>query len=146
MTDTTPGAGQMAPLVDRAARPRSVSRLIFLALVMIGASIVFFLFKDSLDNELMLAFLGILAVVGIFFLVSTVIGFVAIMPKAQSDPLARAFTDTHPEGTLVTDTRDRVIYANQAYGRITGLVRAEECSRSRRSCRATRNRPRRSTG
>lgn len=96
MTDTTPGAGHVAPLVDRAAKPRSVSRLVFLALVMIGASIVFFIFKDKLDNELMLALLGVLAVVGIFFLVSTVIGFVAVMPKAQSDPLARAFIDTHP--------------------------------------------------
>ena len=120
MTETTPGAGHVAPLVDRAAKPRSVSRLVFLALVMIGASIVFFLFKDRLDNGLMLGLLGILAVVGIFFLVSTVIGFVTVMPKAQSDPLARAFIDTHPEGTLVTDARDRVIYANQAYGRITG--------------------------
>ncbi|PWW04418.1 two-component system cell cycle sensor histidine kinase/response regulator CckA [Hoeflea marina] len=126
MTETNPGAGKTVPLVDRSAKPRSVSRLVFLALVMIGASVVFFIFKDKLNNELMLAVLGVLAVVGIFFLVSTVIGFVAIMPKSLSDPLARAFMDSHPEGTLITDSKDRVIYANQAYGAITGSARAAD--------------------
>ncbi|MDF1607439.1 response regulator [Hoeflea sp. YIM 152468] len=126
MTETTPAAGNPAALVDRSAKPRSVSRLIFLALVMIGASVVFFLFKDRLNNEVMLGILGVLAVVGIFFMVSTVIGFVDIMPKTTADPLARAFADTHPEGILVTDEKDRVIYANHAYGRLTGSTSAAE--------------------
>ena len=126
MTETTPATGTPAALVDRSAKPRSVSRLVFLALVMIGASIVFFLFKDKLNNDLMLGILGVLAVVGIFFLVSTVIGFVAVMPKATADPLARAFIDTHPEGTLVTDDKDRVVYANHAYGVLTGSTSAAD--------------------
>jgi len=126
MTETTPASGTPAALVDRSAKPRSVSRLVFLALVMIGASIVFFLFKDRLNNDLMLGILGVLAVVGIFFLVSTVIGFVAVMPKTTADPLARAFIDTHPEGTLVTDDKDRVIYANHAYGVLTGSTSAAD--------------------
>jgi len=126
MTETTPAAANPAALVDRSAKPRSVSRLIFLALVMIGASIVFFLFRDRLHNELMLGILGVLAVVGIFFLVSTVIGFVDIMPKTTADPLARAFIDTHPEGTLVTDEKGRVVYANHAYGHLTGSTSAAD--------------------
>lgn len=126
MTETTPAAANPAALVDRSAKPRSVSRLVFLALVMIGASIVFFIFKDRLNNELMLGILGVLAVVGIFFLVSTVIGFVDIMPKTTADPLARAFIDTHPEGTLVTDDKGRVVYANHAYGRLTGSTNAAD--------------------
>ena len=126
MTETTPAAATPAALVDRSAKPRSVSRLVFLALVMIGASIVFFLFKDRLNNDVMLGILGVLAVVGIFFLVSTVIGFVVVMPKATADPLARAFIDTHPEGTLVTDEKDRVIYANHAYGVLTGSTSASD--------------------
>jgi hypothetical protein len=51
MTETTPAAGTPGALVDRSAKPRSVSRLIFLALVMIGASVTFFLFKDRLNND-----------------------------------------------------------------------------------------------
>ncbi|MBC7283026.1 PAS domain-containing sensor histidine kinase [Hoeflea sp.] len=126
MSEKTPAAATPTALVDRSAKPRSVSRLIFLALVMIGASIVFFLFKDRLNNEVMLGILGVMAVVGIFFLVSTVIGFVTVMPKATADPLARAFIDTHPEGTLVTDEKDRVIYANHAYGVLTGSTSASD--------------------
>ncbi|MDP3525179.1 MAG: hypothetical protein Q8S27_11415, partial [Hoeflea sp.] len=64
MNETTPAAATPAALVDRSAKPRSVSRLVFLATVMIGASIVFFLFKDKLNNEVMLGILGVLAVVG----------------------------------------------------------------------------------
>jgi two-component system cell cycle sensor histidine kinase/response regulator CckA len=48
------------------------------------------------------------------------------MPKMTTDPLARAFIDTHPEGTLVTDEKGRVIYANQAYGKITGTTSASD--------------------
>ena len=52
----------------------------------------------------MLGILGVMAVVGIFFLVSTVIGFVTVMPKANRRPAGAGLqSTTHPEGTLVTD-------------------------------------------
>ena len=120
MTNNKPKVAQMAPLVDRSGRSRPVSRLVFLAIVLIGASLFFFLFREQLSNEIMLGILGVLAVIGIFFVVSTVIGFVEIMPKAGTDPLARGFIDSHPEGLLATDDRGRVIYANAAYGALTG--------------------------
>ena len=114
------------PLVDRGMRTGVVIRIILLALVLVAAAIAFVVFKNSLDNEVVLGALGILAMVGIFFLVSSLIGFIEVMPQSQSETLARSLLDSHPDGTLITDDKDRIIYANAAYGRLTGATRAVE--------------------
>ncbi|MBY3483646.1 cell cycle histidine kinase CckA [Rhizobium laguerreae] len=115
-----------APLVDRGGRSGTVLRILLLALVLIAAAGAFVFFKKSLDNEVVLGGLGVLAMVGIFFLVSSVIGFIEVMPQHQSDSLARAFLNSHPDGTLITDEKGRIIYANAAYGALTGARKATE--------------------
>ncbi|MBX5228628.1 response regulator [Rhizobium sp. NLR9b] len=115
-----------APLVDRGGRSGTVLRILLLALVLIAAAGAFVVFKRSLDNEMVLGGLGVLAMVGIFFLVSSVIGFIEVMPQRQSDSLARAFLNSHPDGTLITDEKGRIIYANAAYGALTGARKATE--------------------
>jgi two-component system cell cycle sensor histidine kinase/response regulator CckA len=115
-----------APLVDRGGRSGTVLRIILLAIVLVAAAASFVVFKNSLDNELVLGGLGVLAMVGIFFLVSSVIGFIEVMPQSQSDSLARAFLNSHPDGSLITDDKGRIIYANAAYGALTGARKATE--------------------
>ncbi len=115
-----------APLVDREGRSGTALRIILLAIVLIAAAAAFVFFKDSLGNELVLGCLGVLAMVGIFFLVSSVIGFIEVMPQRQSDGLARAFLNSHPDGTLITDDKGRIVYANAAYGALTGARKATE--------------------
>jgi len=114
------------PLVDRANRSGTAIRIILLAAVLLVAAGAFVVFKDSLDNEVVLGVLGIFAMMGIFFLVSAIIGFVEVMPQSQSDTLGRGFLASQPEGTLITDDSGRVIYANAAYGRMTGAKKAAE--------------------
>ncbi|UWU22820.1 response regulator [Rhizobium sp. CB3060] len=114
------------PLVDRGVRSGTVLRIILLALVLVAAAAAFVVFKDQLDNETVLGGLGILAMVGIFFLVSSIIGFVEVMPQTQSDSLARSFLNSHPDGTLITDEKGRIVYANGAYGRLTGASKATD--------------------
>ncbi|MCF6368450.1 cell cycle histidine kinase CckA [Rhizobium halophilum] len=120
MTKLQQGGNYEAPLVDRGARGGTVLRILLLALVLIGVAVAFVFFQHVLDNELVLGLLGVLAMVGIFFLVSSAIGFVEVMPQSQSDELARSFLASHPDGILVTDSRGRIIYANAAYGRLIG--------------------------
>ncbi len=115
-----------APLVDRGGRSGTAIRIILLAIVLIAAAAAFVFFKDSLGNELVLGCLGVLAMVGIFFLVSSVIGFIEVMPQRQSDSLARAFLNSHPDGSLITDDKGRIVYANAAYGALTGARKATE--------------------
>ena len=111
---------EQAPIVNRAIRPGVVLRIVLLAIVLTGSAGAFIVFKNQLDNEIVLGVLGVLAMVGIFFLVSALIGFIEIMPQSQSDDLARTFLDTHPDGTLITDRKGRIVYANAAYGALTG--------------------------
>ncbi|KQS72885.1 histidine kinase [Rhizobium sp. Leaf371] len=114
------------PIVDRGTRPGTVLRIVLLAIVLIASAAAFVIFKNQLGNEVVLGILGILAMVGIFFLVSAVIGFIEVMPQSRPDELARAFLDGHPEGTLITDRKGRIVYANAGYGALTGTDKATD--------------------
>jgi two-component system cell cycle sensor histidine kinase/response regulator CckA len=124
MTKSQPAGSYDAPLVDRGNRGGTVLRLLLLALVLVGVSIAFVVFKNSMDNELVLGVLGVLAMVGIFFIVSSIIGLVEVMPQSRSDAFAASYLGSHPDGILITDERGRIVYANAAYGRLTGATKA----------------------
>lgn len=124
MTRLQQGGTPEAPLVDRGARGGTVVRILLLAVVLIGVALAFVFFQRALNNELVLGLLGILAMVGIFFLVSSAIGFIEVMPQSRSDELARSFLASHPDGILVTDSRGRIVYANAAYGRLIGATKS----------------------
>nr|CAD6604025.1 PAS domain-containing sensor histidine kinase [Rhizobium sp. Khangiran2] len=124
MTKLQHGGNYEPPLVERGGRGGTIIRILLLAFVLIGASAAFVFFQHALDNEIVLGVLGVLAMVGIFFLVSSVIGFVEVMPQSRSDALARAFMAGHRDGILLTDAKGRTIYANAAYGRLTGAGKA----------------------
>ncbi|SSC66520.1 cell cycle histidine kinase CckA [Ciceribacter selenitireducens] len=126
MTREPKGADDEGPLVDRATRSGTALRVILLAFVLLAAAVAFVVFRGQLDNEIVLGLLGILAMMGIFFIVAAVIGFVEVMPQSHSDTLARSFLASQPDGILITDADGRVIYANGAYGRMTGAKKATE--------------------
>ena len=126
MTKVPPQGDKNAPLVDRDVRSGTAARIILLAIVLIGMSGAFVVFKRQLGNEIVLGLLGVLAMVGVFFLVSSVIGFIEVMPQRQSDGLGKSFLDSHPDGTLITDERGRVVYANASYGVLTGAAKPTE--------------------
>jgi two-component system cell cycle sensor histidine kinase/response regulator CckA len=123
MTKLQQGGNYETPLVDRGTRGRTALRIVLLALVLIGVAAAFVVFQNALDNQVVLGLLGILAMVGIFFLVSSLIGLVEVMPQSRSDGLARDFLASHPDGILITDAKGRIVYANAAYGRMTGASR-----------------------
>lgn len=114
------------PVIDRHSKPGTVIRLIVLAVVLVVAAVAFVYLEDRLDPNFALGLLGILAMVGIFYLVSTFIGFVQIMPRAGGDVLSRLFIDGHPEGTVVTDKKGRVVYANRTYATLTAAASSND--------------------
>jgi two-component system cell cycle sensor histidine kinase/response regulator CckA len=124
MTKLQQSGNYEAPLVEKGTRGGTIIRIVLLALVLCGVAAGFVLFQHALDNELVLGLLGILAMVGIFFLVSSIIGLVEVMPQSRSDELARGFLANHPDGILITDVKGRILYANAAYGRMTGATKA----------------------
>jgi two-component system, cell cycle sensor histidine kinase and response regulator CckA len=126
MTEVRQAAGYQVPAVENAHRPGLVVRVVLLALVLIASAAAFIWFQEDLDNEVVLGILGVLAMAGMFFIVSAVIGFVEIMPQNRAELIPRAFIDGHPDGTIVTDRKGRVIYANTAYSKLTGAQSAAD--------------------
>ncbi|KQO80936.1 PAS domain-containing sensor histidine kinase [Rhizobium sp. Leaf262] len=126
MTKVSQASDNDFPLVDRRARSGTLLRILLLALVLVAAAVGFVYFKDSLENEIVLGILGVLAMLGIFFLVSSAIGFIEVMPQSQSDGMARRFLSSHPDGTLITDPKGRLVYANATYCQMTGATKATE--------------------
>lgn len=110
------------PIIDRHSKPGTVVRLTVLAIVLVGAAVAFIYLEGRVNTNLGLGLLGMLAMIGIFYLVSTVIGFVQIMPRGGGDVLSRIFIDGHPEGTVVTDRKGRVVYANRTYADLIGAT------------------------
>jgi two-component system, cell cycle sensor histidine kinase and response regulator CckA len=107
------------PVIDDNPRRTGVGRLLALGFVLIGSGVAFVLMRERFGELLLLYALGVFAMIGIFYLFASVIGFIQIAPRASSDALSKAIIDSHPQGVLITDKRDRVLYANKAYADIT---------------------------
>jgi two-component system cell cycle sensor histidine kinase/response regulator CckA len=120
MSKRNEAAEPYRPVVESTQRPGTVLRLLLLAIVLVATAGAFIWFRNQLENEIVLGILGVLAMAGIFFLVSAIIGFVEVMPQNRPDMFARAVVNSHPEGLLITDRKGRIIYANSAYGRLAG--------------------------
>ncbi|MCD2177187.1 cell cycle histidine kinase CckA [Rhizobium sp. C1] len=108
------------PIVNRPAGAGTWLRIVVLAAALTLSALAFVVFKDQLENEIVLGILGVFAMCGIFFVVSAIIGFIEVMPAPRTEAYANAFLDSHPDGAIVTDRKGRVIYANRAYGELTG--------------------------
>ena len=83
MTKVPPQGDKNAPLVDRDVRSGTAARIILLAIVLIGMSVAFVVFKRQLGNEIVLGLLGVLAMVGVLFVVSSGLRFIEVMPQRQ---------------------------------------------------------------
>ncbi|MDN2581307.1 cell cycle histidine kinase CckA [Aquibium sp. ELW1220] len=115
-----------APIVDQNSRPGTIARLIVFIIVLVGAAFVFALMRDQLGDPFLLGLLGILAMIGVGYLFASAIGFVQVAPRSSGDELAKAYIDTMGQGLVVSDMRARVLYANQAYSRLTGATSAAD--------------------
>ncbi|MBE7185361.1 MAG: response regulator [Methylobacterium mesophilicum] len=108
------------PVIDRGGSPSAVARLLIFVGVLVVAAILFSLFRDELGEPFLVGLLGVLAMIGVGYLFATAVGFIRVAPQSTGDEMSKAFIDSMPQGLLVTDAKDRVIYANRAYGEMTG--------------------------
>ena len=114
------------PIVDQAARPDAITRLIIFIVVLTGSAIVFGIFRERLGDPFLVGMLGVLAMIGVGYLFATAIGFVQIAPRSPADGLSKAFVDSMSQGLLLTDVKGRVVYANRAYADMTGATTASD--------------------
>ncbi len=114
------------PIVDNVMRPGAITRLVIFILVLIAGAFVFVIFRERFGNPFLLGMLGVLAMIGVGYLFGTAVGLVQLAPRSGGDELSKAFVDTLQQGLLISDARGRVVYANRAYGDMTGATSAAD--------------------
>ncbi len=101
-------------------------RLLILGCFLIGLTLVLFLFRNILGDGVILILLGILSMLGVFYLIATAIGLIGFTQPEVSNDFSYSFVDSQPEGVLVSDMNGQVVYANKAYMKMFGSGSKEE--------------------
>ena len=113
------------PLVMPKRNRSGALRLLIVGILLTVAAIVYFVFRDQLGDGFALVLMGILSMVGVFYLFGAATGLIQFSQKNGEQDLAHSFMDSQPEGTVISDARGQIVYANQAYAMMTGVANAE---------------------
>jgi len=99
----------------------AVLRLVLLGLLLaVLAALLYIAGQDRIGEPVVLAALGALAGIGVFFLFSMALGFIQLTSRNQAADLRGELIDGMEAGVVVTDAEGRIVYHNPAYSRITG--------------------------
>ena len=118
-TVAEPAAGaEVRSAIDRSATGSSrgsIVLVLLVAAVLVAAASGIVLVGGSNAEPYILAFMAVLATVGVFSLFALACGILRVSGGAAPQPLVKAIVDGASEGVVVTDHDGRVIYANAAY-------------------------------
>ncbi len=110
-----------SPLVSRARSISGLWRVVALAAAFILVAVAISTLGEHIPPDAILAFVGLLAVVGVFCLFALTAGifrFTAASDEAQS--LSRVVVDSLPFGAVVADRDGKISYVNAQYGELAG--------------------------
>jgi two-component system cell cycle sensor histidine kinase/response regulator CckA len=107
------------PLVS-SGRSGGLWRVALLAVVLIGCAVAFAFFGDRIPVDLVMTFVGLLAVAGVFCLFGLASGLFRFANGEEGRTLSRAVVDSLPYGALVADRDGKIVYANAQYGAFAG--------------------------
>ncbi|MEM1376573.1 MAG: response regulator [Pseudomonadota bacterium] len=96
------------------------TRLAILLIATAASATVLFVFRSQLDEVFVLALLGILALVGVFYLTASVLGLIGLRSRDHTAEYAGRFLDSLSDGVCITDKNGVLSYANAAYMTVTG--------------------------
>jgi two-component system, cell cycle sensor histidine kinase and response regulator CckA len=117
--------------VDRstlAGRGGSVLLVLLVAVLLVGAATAIVVLGRSNAEPYILAFLAVLATIGVFSLFALASGILRLSAADAASPLIKAVIDDTFDGVVVTDAAERVVYANAAY---LDLIDASDASQLR---------------
>ncbi len=104
--------------IDRSTgteRGGSVLLILAVAALLVAAATGIVVFGRTDSGPYILAFLAVLATVGVFSLFALACGILRLSSTAAVSPLVKAVVDGAFDGVVVTDGEGRVVYANPAY-------------------------------
>src|SRR5690606_30473476 len=94
-------------------------RVAILALCFIAVAVGISLTGGAVSPEMIVLFLGILAVVGVFSLFALAAGLFRFVGGKEKRTLARAIVDSLPYGAVVSERDGKIIYANTQYSELS---------------------------
>ena len=97
-------------------------RVMVLGLALVAVAVVFSLFSDRISPDVLMTFVGVLAVVGVFCLFGLAAGLFRFAGTEERRTLAGAVVDSLPFGAVVADRDGKIAYANAHYGAFAGAV------------------------
>src|ERR1700730_15946675 len=107
-------------------RSGSVLLVLLVAGMLVAAATAIVVLGGSNAEPYILAFLAVLATIGVFSLFALACGILRVSAAATDNPLVKAVVDGAFDGIVVTDGDGRVIYANAAYLDLTDAADAND--------------------
>ena len=108
------------PIIDRTERGGSITMLLVLAVGLVAVASIISTLPRQQAEPYVLGFLGLLSVVGVLALFAGATGLLRFTPRRRKPTFAHIHLDTMDDGVLIADSAGRILYANKAYGTITG--------------------------
>ena len=105
---------------DRTERAGSPGLVLLFAACLVGPIAAFSILPKDQAGTMVIGLLTILAIIGIFALFGYAVGFFQFSGQAARNDLTRLICDSEPEGAIVTDNAGKILYANEAYMRLSG--------------------------
>jgi two-component system cell cycle sensor histidine kinase/response regulator CckA len=127
MSNTTPDMSFPFPApVERLPRSGNMTLVLGLAAGLVGCALLLSLADKASADLWILFFLGALAAVGVFALFAGALGLFRFSVASARDELSRAVALGTEDGILVVDQNGSVLFANQAYLKLTAVENASD--------------------
>lgn len=109
------------PIVNTTGSSTGLGRFILLGFFLfLGVALLAIFGTETFGEPTFIAILGVFASVGVFFLFSLVLGLVQLSSRKNADEFTNSLISEMDAGVVVTDSENRVVYANQAYASLLG--------------------------
>ena len=118
MSDINAPLPYAEPAEDRSSHEGGIGLLVLLAIGLAIAAIALAMVNRDEAEPFVLAVLGGLSVVGVFALFAGAVGILRFGDRRVRNDITKSLVDNLPQGALVTTSRGKIIYANDAYSRI----------------------------
>src|SRR3569833_1763465 len=111
-----------SPLLSRTRNISGLWRVVALAAAFIIVAVVISTLGEYIPPDVILVFVGLLAVVGVFCLFALTAGIFRFSSPEETHTVSRAIVDSLPFGAVVSDRDGKISYVNAQYGEIAGGV------------------------
>jgi len=110
------------PLIADGRNGAGLWRVVLLGVVLVGIAVGFALFGDQVSPDLIITFVGVLAVVGVFCLFALAAGLFRFANGEERRTISNAVVDSLPFGAVVADRDGKIAYVNAHYGSFAGAL------------------------